>query len=81
MKRKVGIRPSKFSSAIGFIMGIAFCFFGIYLMFQSFNFFLIIWTLMALLITIYYGINLFSSKGLSLYNMTIEEDKDQTDKQ
>lgn len=73
--KKVNVRPSKFMSLVGFIVGLVFCGVGIFYVIPNFEAFGIIWTIIAFLITIYYAINLFTKKGMSLYHFTID-DKD-----
>ncbi len=76
--KKVSIKPSKFMSLVGFIVGIIFCGVGIFYVIPTFDMFGIIWFIMAVLITIYYAINLFTKKGISLYHIRID-DKDNKD--
>ncbi len=74
--KKLNVKPSRFLSVITFIMGIIFCLIGIFYVIPNFKIFGIIWTILAFLITIYYGINAFTKKGISLYSVTIEDKED-----
>lgn len=73
--KRVNVKPSKFMSLVGFVVGLIFCCVGIFYCIPNFGLFGIIWTIIAFLITIYYAINLFTKKGISLYHVTID-DKD-----
>lgn len=63
------IKPSKFVSIFGVISGIVCVFIGIYEIIPKFKVFGIIWILVSSIMTIYYGINLLTKKGLSLYTV------------
>lgn len=75
--KKVSIRPSRPVSLLGFIIGICFIVLGVFYAIPNLGLFGIVWTIGAAVITIFYAINLFSEKGISFYQVTIEEkDKD-----
>ena len=66
------IKPSKTSSVFGMIIGVIFIFIGISQV-SSFGAFGVIWTLMAIAITGYHAINVFSNKGVSTYQVDIQD--------
>lgn len=65
MKAKGRVRPSKPVSAIGVFVGIAFICFGVAIVVPDGGVFGVFWTLMALVITGYHAVNLFSVKGVA----------------
>ncbi len=71
--KKVSVRPSRFVSLLGFIIGLFFCIVGIFYCIPNLEIFGVVWTIGAVLITVFYAINLFSKKGLSLYQIIVEE--------
>lgn len=81
MGRRMRVKPSKFNSAIGFTVSLVFSIIGIGLLIgfrnNSIFIFFLVWTLIAFIQTAFYGINLFTKKGISLYSVTIEDDKEQ----
>ncbi len=81
MGRRMRVKPSKFKSTIGFVISLVFSVIGIGLLIgfrnNSIFIFFLAWTLIAFIQTAFYGINLFTKKGISLYSVSIEEDKEQ----
>lgn len=73
--KKIAVKPSKPIALIGFIGGICLCLFGFIYAIPNLGVFGIVWTILAVLMTLYYAINLFTKKGLSLYKMEVEEKK------
>ncbi|MGE6260107.1 hypothetical protein ACQKCU_19875 [Heyndrickxia sporothermodurans] len=72
MFQRYRVKPSKSSSVLGMIVGIIFIFIGITQVSQ-FGAFGIIWTLIAIAITGYHTINVFSTKGVATYQVDIQE--------
>lgn len=68
--RSMRARPSRAQSVIGFIVGIFFIIIGLTTVVHL-GLFGVVWTIMAILITGFHGVNAFTKKGLS--TMTIEE--------
>ncbi|OZM58394.1 hypothetical protein CIB95_02155 [Lottiidibacillus patelloidae] len=67
---RYGVKPSKGMSAISVFIGIIFIFIGITQVAKS-GFFGVIWTLIALAITGYHAANLFTTKGVSAYQVDV----------
>jgi len=65
MRARGRVRPSKPVSAIGMIVGIVFIGVGILVVIPQAGGFGVVWTLLAVAITVYYAINVFSSRGLA----------------
>lgn len=74
MSKQVRVKPGKVQSITGFIVGIIFCIIGISMIITHFSPFLIVWTLIAVVITVSNGINAFTDKGIASHEITIEED-------
>lgn len=62
------VKPSRSMSALGMIVGIIFIFIGITQV-AHLGLFGVIWTLIAVAITGYHAINVFSKKGVSTYDI------------
>ena len=73
--KKIAFKPSKPVSFIGFIGGFCLSLFGIVYAISNLGVFGIVWTILAVLVTLYYAVNLFTKKGLSLYKVEKEEKK------
>ena len=73
--KKVLVKPSKPVSFVGFVGGLCLNIFGLLYAVPNLGVFGTIWTILAVLVTLYYAINLFTKKGLSLYRMEIEDKK------
>lgn len=73
MKKKYTVRPTKMQSLPGFIVGIIFVLLGIFAVIPSSGAFGIIWTLVAGLITVVNGINVFSEDGIPMGTVITEE--------
>lgn len=64
MKKKYRIQPSKGSAFIGMISGGIFCFIGLFLVIPIFEFFGVIWTIFAVIITFSNGYTYFKGKNI-----------------
>lgn len=73
--KKIAFKPSKPVAFIGFVGGLCLSLFGIIYAIPNLGVFGIVWTILAVLVTLYYAINLFTKKGLSLYQIEVEEKK------
>jgi len=67
------VKPSKSQSVLGMIVGVIFVFIGITQVSQ-FGGFGVIWTLVAIAITGYHAINVFSNQGVSTYQVDVQSD-------
>jgi len=77
--KKVKVKPSKPNSLLAAIVGVVFVIIGITTFLPMAGFFGVIWTLVALGITGYHLFNLFSKKGVGIYEVDVEENRDTTD--
>ena len=73
--KKIAFKPSKPVSFICFIGGFGLSLFGFLYAIPNLGVFGIVWTILAVLVTLYYAVNLFTKKGLSLYKIEVEEKK------
>jgi hypothetical protein len=73
VKKKYTVRPTKMQSLPGFIVGIIFVLLGIFAVIPRLGAFGIIWTLVAGLITVVNGINVFSEDGIPMGTVITEE--------
>lgn len=69
------VKPSKASSGLNFFVGIIFCIIGIVIVIPTAGAFGVLWTAIAIGITISSGINAFSDKGIPTSEIVIEDDK------
>lgn len=74
MSKRIKVKPGKIQSMTGLLAGIVFCLIGLIVVIPSFGLFGILWTLMALIITVTSGINAFSDKGVVSHEIMIEEE-------
>ena len=74
MSKKVRIKPGRTQSMVGFAAGILFCFIGIFVIIPAFGLFGIVWTLMAVIITITNAVNAFTDKGVTSHEIIIVDD-------
>lgn len=74
MKRNLRLKPSKFLSGINFVLSLIAIALGIFYLVPIYKVFGIVWIVVATIIFIYYGLNLFTKKGISLYEIS-ENDK------
>lgn len=73
MSKKIRVRPSRGQSFGGFIMGIVFVGIGLFIAIPVFGLFGFFWTLVAVVITVIHGINVFSDKGIATAQIDIED--------
>ena len=71
--KKIVFKPSKSVSFVGFVGGFCLSLFGVIYAIPNLGVFGIVWTILAVLVTLYYAINLFTKKGISLYKIEVEE--------
>lgn len=79
MRRNIKIRPSKQASIPGFIVGLIFVGIGIFVAIPNVGAFGVLWTGVAIVITITNGINAFGSKGIPSEEIYIEDDYEYND--
>lgn len=70
---RIRLGPSKPMSAMTLAVGIGFVIIGVAVITPQFGLFGVLWTLVALAITVYHGVNVFSSRGAPLYQADLED--------
>lgn len=76
MKKNIRIKPSKSQSILGFIVGLIFVFIGVFVAIPSFGLFGVLWTLIAIVITVTHGMNAFGNKGVATEIIEISSEDD-----
>ena len=71
--KKYSVRPPKYQSLVGFIVGILFVLIGLVAVIPGAGAFGVLWTLIAAVITVIHGINLFTDEGISIGTVIEEE--------
>ena len=74
MRGRGRIRPSKPASVVGMIAGIVFVIVGLFVVIPNAGIFGVVWTLFAVIGTIYSAANVFSEEGIS--HEVVEFDSD-----
>lgn len=72
--KRVKVKPGKAQSAMGFVVGIIFCCIGLFVVIPTFGPFGIVWTLVAVAITVINGVNAFGKKGVATHEIEIDEE-------
>jgi hypothetical protein len=70
---RIRVKPSRFQATLGMVVGIVFIGIGLFVVIPTFGVFGIFWTLVAVAITVFSAINVFSQRGLA--HSEIEVDK------
>ncbi len=76
MAKRIHVRPGKTQSKAGFIVGIIFCLFGLFVAIPIFGPFGIVWTAVAGWIAYSHWRNGFTDKGIDSKVIEIEDDGD-----
>lgn len=71
--KKIKVKPGKTQSFVGFCVGIIFCIIGLVVVIPSAGIFGIVWTAIAVIITISNALNAFGEKGIPTYEVDIED--------
>ena len=73
-RRRVRVKPGKAQSVMGFVMGIVFVLIGLFMVIPVFGLFGLLWTGMAVVITVLNGLNAFGKKGVPTMEIYSEEE-------
>ena len=71
---RIKVKPSKTQSTFGFIVGLIFIGVGVFVVIPSAGGFGVIWTLMAVIITIINGLNAFTDNGVPTHTINADID-------
>lgn len=72
MPKRIRVKPSKPVSLFGMIAGAVFVFIGLFVVIPGFGAFGVFWTLIAVCITAYQAYNFFGEKGVSSWEIDID---------
>ncbi len=75
MPYRIGVRPSKPVSLVGMIVGLIFVGLGLAVIMPNFGIVGLAWTVIAGAITFYHAYNFFSTRGISTYEINVEQKK------
>lgn len=78
MRKDIRVKPGRAQSAIGMIVGIVFVLIGLCFVIPQMGLFGILWTLIAVAITVINAINVFSEKGVATSRIEVDEWKRET---
>lgn len=76
MSKNIRVKPGKTQSKIGVATGLVFCCIGLFFIIPTFGPFGILWTIMAVIITVINSLNAFSEKGVPTHEIVMEDDDD-----
>ena len=71
--KRVKVKPGKAQSGMGFVVGLIFCGIGLFVVIPTFGPFGIVWTLVAVAITVINGVNAFGKKGVATHEIEIDD--------
>ena len=75
-QKRIKVRPGKTQSKLGFFMGIGFCIIGCVVVIPMFGAFGLLWTGIAVAITVINYKNAFSEEGVTSHEIIIDESED-----
>lgn len=75
MSKNIKIKPGKGYSGMGVVMGIIFCLIGFCIVIPVAGLFGVLWTLIAIVITVMNALNAFSDKGFATQEIIIDEEE------
>lgn len=78
MSKRIRVKPGKTQSKMGFITGLIFCCIGLFFVIPSCGAFGIVWTLLAVVITVTNALNAFTEKGVPSHEIVLD-DSDNTE--
>ncbi len=73
-QKKIKVKPGKFQSRIGLVVGIIFVLLGVVMVIPTFGVFGIFWTAVAAMIAFSNFKNAFSEEGAATHEIVIEDD-------
>ena len=73
-RKRVRVKPGKAQSTVSFVVGLAFVLVGLVMVVPTFGPFGLLWTGVAVAITVINGLNAFGKKGVPTMEIYSEED-------
>ena len=80
-RRNIRIKPGRTLSAMGFVVGVIFVCVGLFVVVPAFGLFGLLWTGIAVAITVVNGMNAFGKKGVPTMEIYTEEEEPKPDSQ
>ncbi len=80
MSKNMRIKPGRGQSVAGMIVGAIFCVIGLFAAIPYLGIFGMIWTGVAVVITVLNAINVFSEEGIATHELVIEDETDRIGK-
>ena len=77
-RRKIRVKPGRGQSAVGFVGGLVFVGIGLFVVIPTFGAFGLLWTLLAVVITVVNGVNAFGKKGIPTMEIYAEDGPEET---
>lgn len=74
-RRNIRIKPSRSQSTMGFAVGVIFVCIGLFVVIPAFGLFGLLWTGIAVAITVVNGMNAFGKKGVPTMEIYTEEEE------
>ena len=74
-RRNIRVKPSRAQSMVGFVGGLIFVGIGVFVVIPTFGPFGVLWTLIAVVITVVNGVNAFGKKGIPTMEIYTEEEE------
>ena len=76
-RKRVRVKPGKAQSTVSFVVGLAFVLVGLVMVVPTFGPFGLLWTGVAVAITVINGLNAFGKKGVPTMEIYSEEEDDE----
>ena len=76
-RKRVRVKPGKAQSTVSFVVGLAFVLVGLVMVVPTFGPFGLLWTGVAVAITVIHGLNAFGKKGVPTMEIYSEEEDDE----
>lgn len=76
MSKNIKVKPGKDQSMTGFIVGLVFCAIGMFVVIPIFGLIGVLWTLIAVVITVMHAKNAFTEDGIATHEIVIEDSRE-----
>lgn len=69
---RIRVKPSRATSAMGMVVGVVFVGIGLFVIIPRFGSFGIVWTMVAVAIALFHGVNAFSDRGIATTEIDVD---------
>lgn len=73
MSKNIRIKPGKTQSKVGVVIGLVFCFIGLFFVIPTFGSFGVLWTVIAFIIAVMNALNAFTKNGVPSHEIVIDD--------